>query len=43
MTVYFEESPDFTCKCGWRGPATELDGAAENQCPKCGGKCRQKS
>lgn len=44
MTTDSTPSPDFKCsKCDWKGPAIELDGAAENECPECGGKCRPKT
>ncbi|MBI9080864.1 MAG: hypothetical protein JEY79_14135 [Pseudodesulfovibrio sp.] len=31
------ESMEFLCtSCHWTGPAIELNGLAENECPKCG-------
>jgi len=42
MSTWLDPSPDFKCpRCDWTGPATDLDGAAENECPQCGGKCER--
>ena len=42
MTTWLGPSPDFKCtRCKWKGPATALDGPAENECPKCGAKAER--
>ena len=39
--TWTDEATTFKCpNCPWTGPAIELDGAGENECPDCGGKCK---
>lgn len=44
MMTWGKTNSEYRCPaCQWTGPAADLEGQAENRCPKCGAKASNKN